>query len=156
MFGEIEPTEASPRLPELSTREVVLGDYETTGLSLHAHPIALIRTDLERLGVQPNKVLGNARKGQRLRVCGLVLVRQRPTTAGGIVFCTLEDETGVANLIIRPGIYEKYRRAARGAAALIAEGRVERQGEVVHLLVDRLRDVSEGLAELPSTSRDFH
>ena len=91
-----------------------------------------------------------------MRVAGLVLVRQRPGTAKGIVFCTLEDETGTANLIIRPEIYEKYRRAARGAVTLLAEGRVERQGEVVHLQPTRMEDLSKSLARLRSVSRDFH
>ena len=74
----------------------------------------------------------------------------------GIVFCTLEDESGTANLIIPPAIYERYRRAARGAAILIAEGRVERQGEVVHLHVRRLEDFSQAIQALTSQSRDFH
>jgi error-prone DNA polymerase len=89
-------------------------------------------------------------------VAGLVLVRQRPGTAKGIVFATMEDETGTANLIIRPNIYEKYRPAARGAVALLAEGRVECQGEVVHLQVSRVTDLSKSLAQLRSVSRDFH
>jgi len=156
MFESLEPAEDKPSLPELSMREVVLADYDAIGLSLNAHPISLIREDLNKLKVEPNRVLREATQGRRLRVAGIVLVRQRPTTAGGIVFCTLEDETGVANLIIRPTIYEKYRRAARGAAALIAEGRVERQGEVVHLQVHRLSEASQAFIELRSSSRDFH
>jgi error-prone DNA polymerase len=152
----LEPAEPAPNLPELSMRDVVLADYDTIGLSLNAHPMSLIREDLDRLGVHPNRVLQHSPKGRRLEVSGIVLVRQRPSTAKGIVFCTLEDETGNANLIIRPAVYEKYRRVARGAAALIAEGRVERQGEVVHLQVERLLDASEGLAELQGRSRDFH
>jgi error-prone DNA polymerase len=152
----LEPAEPAPNLPELSMRDVVLADYDTIGLSLNAHPMSLIREDLNRVGVSPNRVLEHSAKGRRLQVSGIVLVRQRPSTANGIVFCTLEDETGNANLIIRPAVYEKYRRVARGAAALIAEGRVERQGEVVHLLVERLLDASEGLAELQGRSRDFH
>jgi error-prone DNA polymerase len=152
----LEPAEPAPDLPELSMRDVVLADYDTIGLSLNAHPMSLIREDLNRLGVHPNCVLQRSPKGRRLQVSGIVLVRQRPSTANGIVFCTLEDETGNANLIIRPAVYEKYRRVARGAAALIAEGRVERQGEVVHLQVECLLDASEGLAELQGRSRDFH
>ncbi len=152
----LEVAEPAPDLPELSMRDVVLADYDTIGLSLNAHPMSLIREDLDRLGVSPNCVLQRSPKGQRLQVSGIVLVRQRPSTANGIVFCTLEDETSNANLIIRPTVYEKYRRVARGAAALIAEGRVERQGEVVHLQVECLLDASEGLAELQGRSRDFH
>jgi error-prone DNA polymerase len=91
-----------------------------------------------------------------MRIAGVVLVRQRPGTANGIIFATIEDETAVANLIIRPQIYEKYRRAASGAPAIIAEGRVERQGLVVHLQVTRIQDLSHGLSELKNLSRDFH
>lgn len=106
--------------------------------------------------MQQNRVLKHTRQGQWIRVSGLVLVRQRPSTARGIVFCTLEDETGTANLMIRPHIYEKYRHTAHGSAALIAEGKVERQGEVVHVQVTRLRDMSKSLARLRTISRDFH
>ncbi len=155
MFVGQEPDEPTARLPKASLADVVLADYDTMGLSLNAHPISLIRRDLTRLRVQTAQVLKHARKGQWMRVGGLVLVRQRPSTAAGIVFCTLEDETGVANLIIRPSIYERFRRTARGAVALLAEGRVERQGEVVHLQTARLEDLSKSLTELGSVSRDF-
>ena len=151
-----EPDEPEAQLPELSPREVVVADYDTMGLSLSAHPMALIRKELSGLRVQQARILRKARQGQWMEVAGLVLVRQRPSTAKGIVFCTLEDETGTANLIIRPNIYEKNRRAARGAVALVAQGRVERQGEVVHLQVTRLADLSTSLAELGSVSRNFH
>ncbi len=151
-----EPEEPAVKLPKLSLKDVVLADYDTTGLSLNAHPVALVREGLKRLGVQPASVLKSVKQGRRLRIAGLVLVRQRPSTAAGIVFCTLEDETGTANLIIRPAVYQKYRRAAHDSVALIAEGRVQRQGEVVHLLVASLQEMSQGLAELRSVSRDFH
>ena len=156
MLDSAEPAEADPNLPDASLAETVFADYESMGISLNAHPMALLRDELNRGRVSQARVLHHARKGQRLSVAGLVLVRQRPGTAGGIVFGTLEDETGVANLIIRPQVYEKYRRVARGAVALVAEGTVERTGEVVHLQVTRLQDLSETLASLRSTSRDFH
>jgi DNA polymerase III alpha subunit len=84
------------------------------------------------------------------------LSRQRPGTASGITFVTLEDETGVANLVIRPHIWQRYRRVARGAAAMIAHGRLERLGEVIHVLVQRLDDLSELTRQIDSQSRDFH
>ncbi|MCH8316875.1 MAG: error-prone DNA polymerase, partial [Planctomycetes bacterium] len=140
----------------MNLRDVVLADYGSTGFSLTAHPMALVRTELNRVGVRPARGLREARHGQPFRVGGLVLVRQRPSTASGIVFCTLEDETGVANLIIRPKIYERYRRVARASVALIAEGTVERQGEVVHLQTTRLIEMSGVFAELRGRSRDFH
>jgi len=86
----------------------------------------------------------------------LVLVRQRPATASGIVFMTIEDETGIANLIIRPPIYERYRQAARHGVAIQARGTVERQGAVVHVLVASLEKFDDALTDLVSTSRDFH
>jgi error-prone DNA polymerase len=156
LFEGHEPEEPKPNLPEMSLADTVFTDYGTIGLSLSAHPISLVRGELKRLRVQHNRVLKHTRQGQRICVSGLVLVRQRPGTAGGIVFGTLEDETGTANLIIRPQIYEKYRRVAHGSTALIAEGRVERQGDVIHVQVTRLMDMSKSLARLRSVSRDFH
>ena len=96
-----------------------------------------------------------ARHGRRLAVAGLVLVRQRPGTASGVVFITLEDETGIANLIIRPRVWERNASIARGKPALIAAGVVERQGEVVHLMVNRLYDLSTVIADIKPQSRDF-
>jgi error-prone DNA polymerase len=156
MFTGSEPTEPDPNLPEMSLKETVYADYEGTGLSLNAHPMSLIRSELKPLRLQPARALRHARKGQWMKIGGLVLIRQRPSTAKGIVFCTLEDETGTANLIIRPAVYQKYRLAARGAVALIAKGRVERQGDVVHLQTTHLQDMSKTLDDLRSVSRDFH
>jgi error-prone DNA polymerase len=90
-----------------------------------------------------------------VKVAGLVLVRQRPGTANGITFVTLEDETGVANLIVRPAIWERYRRAAATATALLAHGRLERHGAVIHVLASKLEDVALLTAKLGSQSRDF-
>lgn len=93
---------------------------------------------------------------QCYRVAGLVLVRQRPATAKGITFMTLEDETGSVNLIVRPPVWERYSRAARHAAALIASGRLQAQDGVIHLIVDRLEDVTDKVPSLGRMSRDFH
>jgi error-prone DNA polymerase len=94
--------------------------------------------------------------GKWVRVAGLVLIRQRPGTASGIVFETIEDETGVANLIVRPHLYERYRAAARYAALLRADGLVERQGKVVHVMARKLIDLSHLLPGYLHESRDFH
>jgi error-prone DNA polymerase len=88
-------------------------------------------------------------------VAGVVLIRQRPGTASGIVFVTLEDETGVVNLIIRPAVYEQYRPAIRHAALLAADGYIERQGRVQHVMATRLRDLSDVLSGFVHPSRDF-
>ena len=109
-----------------------------------------------RLSVVQAERLRRMRNGQPVAVAGLVTVRQRPGTAKGMVFMTLEDETGMANLVIRPNVWERERRVARNKIALIAEGHVERQGQVIHVMVRRLHDLSARLANLTHRSRDFH
>jgi error-prone DNA polymerase len=155
MLSELEAEEPAPELPKQSTADTVFADYATVGLSLNAHPISLIRDELKRLQVQTARVLRRSRRGQKVKAAGLVLIRQRPSTAKGIVFCTLEDETGTTNLIIRPAIFERYRQVAAGAAALLVEGHIERQGEVVHVQAGRIHDLSRALSDLRSVSRDF-
>jgi error-prone DNA polymerase len=109
--------------------------------------------------VVPGKELADPARhpaGKRIAVAGIALVRQRPSTASGIVFMTLEDETGIANLIIRPHIYERYRKAARHGIVLLARGRVERADDVVHVLVDQMETLDTWFAGLERRSRDFH
>ncbi|MBN1511995.1 MAG: error-prone DNA polymerase, partial [Phycisphaerae bacterium] len=124
LFAGLVPEEPDTPLPALPIEQQVVQDYEAVGLSLTAHPIGLLRSALRQGGILPAKQLAGARHGQNVKVAGLVLVRQRPLTASGTVFFTLEDETGIANLVVRPAVFERDRRAARGAIALIAEGRV--------------------------------
>lgn len=133
----------------------VMTDYATGGLSLKRHPVALVREQLRQRRVITAAELMRLERGW-VRVAGLVLIRQRPGTASGIVFETLEDETGVVNLIVRPDIYEKYRPAARHAGLLECHGCVERQGKVVHVMAKRLFDLSGLLAGYQVSSRDFH
>ena len=142
-------------IPPLAPAEEVLADYRTTGLSLTGHPLEFLRAGLDRLGVVPARQLATLPNGGPVRVAGIVLVRQRPGTAKGITFVTLEDETGVANLVIRPDVWQRFRQAALGATVLMAQGRLERHGQVIHVLVGRLEDLSPRLAELGSQSRDF-
>jgi error-prone DNA polymerase len=99
--------------------------------------------------------LAQTAHGRPVRVAGIVLVRQRPGTAKGITFVTLEDETGAANLIIRPDVWRRFREAALGATLLLAHGRLQRQGEVIHVLCTRLENLSETLDDLAPPSRDF-
>ncbi len=156
LFVGLVPEEPNPLLPALPIEQQVVQDYEAIGLSLTAHPIGLLRSGLRHEGVFSAEQLAGARHGQNVKVAGLVLVRQRPLTAGGTVFITLEDETGIANLVVRPAIFERDRRAARSAIALIAEGRVEQQGQVVHVQTHRLRELCESPGRLRRMSRDFH
>jgi len=153
-----EAAASEAELPRADPLRAVLADYSAAGLSLRGHPLAFLRPELDALGAIRARDLADADAlphGRRVRVCGLVLVRQRPGTANGIVFVTLEDETGVANLIVRPRIFERDRRAARHAVCLLASGRVERQGAVVHVLVTKLDGADARFTALRSRSRDF-
>jgi len=147
LFAGLGPHEDGARLPPVTLEDEVLSDYDHTGLSLTAHPIGLLRQPLAAARVIPNRQLRDAPHGRMVRVSGLVLVRQRPGTAKGITFVTLEDETGIANLVIRPNVYDRHRRVARGATGLIATGKVERQGDVIHVSVSKLEDVACALAK---------
>jgi error-prone DNA polymerase len=143
-------------LPHMPLREEVIADYRTVGLSLRAHPVQFERTRLTQLKVIPAARLAEMKHGTLVRVGGLVLVRQRPGTAKGITFVTLEDETGTANLIIRREVWERFRDIARTAAALIAHGRLQKQGLVIHVLTSKLADLSAAVQGIDSQSRDFH
>ncbi|MEZ6065102.1 MAG: hypothetical protein R3B90_05215 [Planctomycetaceae bacterium] len=156
LFDELPHEDAPPALPRLSPQDEVIADYRTSGLSLRGHPVQFIREWLSRRQVVQARELATLPVDQRYKVAGLVLLRQRPGTAKGITFVTLEDETGPANLIIRQEVWERNRAVASQAGAVIAHGQLQRVGPVIHLLVDRLQDLSRELAELPRRSRDFH
>jgi error-prone DNA polymerase len=152
------PSRAAERLPVVPPLQRVLHDYAATFLSLEAHPISFLRAELEQAGAVTSAVLRDAARlphGRAASVAGIVLSRQRPSTAGGILFLSVEDECGVSNLIVRPHVFERSRSVARHASALLAHGRVERQGQVVHLLVRALESLDERIDGLASTSRDF-
>jgi error-prone DNA polymerase len=145
--------ELAVSLPMMSPRDEVLADYQTAGLSLKAHPVSFYRTRLTQLKVLSAAELAHREDGQFVRVGGLVLVRQRPGTAKGITFVTLEDETGQANLIIRMDVWERFYKVARTATAFIAHGRLQKQEQVIHVLVTKLENMAIALR---SQSRDFH
>jgi len=159
LFEQTDDEQDKVKLPQIAPGRQVIADYASIGLSLKAHPMSFLRNDLDAQRVTPcAQLLDEAHwsNGKYIAVAGLVLVRQRPGTASGIIFMTLEDETGVANLIVRPHIFTRYRKAARHGVAVIAHGQVERQGRVVHVMVRRITDLSDPLAELTGRSRDFH
>jgi error-prone DNA polymerase len=146
-------------LPPMPLGQEVMTDYATQGLSLKAHPVSLIREELDRRRILTAAELQDAARsphGRWVRVAGLVLLRQRPGTASGVVFVTIEDETASANLILWSDIYERYRPAARHATLLQAEGYVQREGQVVHVLAKRLTDLSHLISGYDLQSRDFH
>jgi len=165
LFDERRPTSSlrhsvSPSLPPVSDWRKVVHDYANVGLSLKEHPLAFMRDRLDGLGVTPSVELRAEHlcpNGMPISVAGIVLVRQRPGTASGVVFMTLEDETGVANLIVRPRIFERYRKAARHSVVMLARGTIERQGEVVHVMVRSLHDLGADGSNLPDVkARNFH
>ncbi len=129
-------------VPAPGGREVV-EDYTSTGLSLRQHPVAFLRRDLSRQGMVTCRDLLHLRDGRRVVVPGIVLVRQRPDSAKGVMFITIEDETVVANLILWPDRYVAQRRLVLSAAMLACHGRVQREGEVVHVIADRLEDLTD-------------
>jgi error-prone DNA polymerase len=148
--------EPLPRLTEMSLGEHVRADCETTGFSLKAHPIGLLRADLDKLAVVPASVLAEADDKATVRVAGLVLVRQQPSTSKGTIFMTLEDETGVINLVVWPRTWKRYRPLVRGAAALLVQGKLERVSGVIHVIPNTLEDLTTSLRGLHTRSRDFH
>ena len=142
-------------LPVMREEQETLADYNTTGLSLRRHPLAFHRPRLDALEVSPGAALARLRPGRLVRVAGIVLLRQRPATARGITFMTLEDETAAINLIVRPEVWRRYYRAARTATALLATGRLQSHESVIHVLVSRLEDLTSLVPELAARSRDF-
>lgn len=156
LFDALEAEDEPPApLPELPPEQQVFEDYRTTGLSLKGHPLAFHRRALDRLRVVPAGNLAAIRPNRHVRVAGLVLLRQRPSTAKGITFVTLEDETGIANLVVRQAIWERYYEIARRSPAWIAHGKLERKDRVIHVVVNRLEDLSQCLGGLKPRSRDF-
>jgi error-prone DNA polymerase len=153
-LGEAE--ERAVALPVASPLSEVVADYRATGLSLRNHPMKFLRPALDRMRVAKASDLAVLPVDRLVKVAGLTLMRQRPGTASGITFVTLEDETGFANLIVRPEIWERYHHAARTATAMLAHGRLQRQDNVIHVLVTRLDDLSRRIDDLGVSSRDFH
>ena len=134
----------------------VVWDYAATGLTLRRHPLALLRPRFAKLKMTTARDLLHAPSGRTVRVAGLVTCRQRPGTASGVIFVTLEDETGQINVVVWRDISQKQRRPLLAASLLGVQGRLEREGEVTHLIAGRLTDYSALLGELMVTSRDFH
>lgn len=155
LFEGKELSEPAAVLPPMSAEEEVMADYQQLGLSLRSHPMSFVRKTLNRLGVRRCKELAKIRSGKQVQLAGVVLFRQRPSTAKGITFITIEDETGIANLIVHPSTWEKFYRVARTAKALLIEGRVESEHSVIHTIVFHLDDLSDRLQELSTRSRDF-
>ena len=156
LFPSPRIAEGVPLLRAPSEGEDIVADYRELGLTLGRHPLALLRGRLEARGLLTAAELRALPAGQRARTAGLVLVRQRPGTASGVTFVTVEDETGVTNLIVWRALAERYRQAVYESRLLAVEGLVQREGEVLHLVAERLADRSAWLGRLITRSRDFH
>ena len=147
---------APPRLAEPSEGENIVADYETVGLTLRRHPLALLRDRLKKRRIRTALEVAQARHGQFIRAAGIVTCRQRPATASGVIFVTIEDETGYVNLIVWNDVSERQRRELLASRLLAVSGQVQREGSVVHVLARRLEDLSPMLGRLSTTSHDFH
>jgi error-prone DNA polymerase len=164
--------ESGVDLPKIRLGEQVVEDYATLRLSLRCHPVQLLRPELTPRGIVRAEQLANLKPERRVSVAGLVLVRQRPGTAKGVIFATLEDESGSANVIIWSDVFERFRNVVIAARLLVCTGRLQREGLVIHIIAQQLEDLSHRLdglvdlgradeppaspAELPVISRDFH
>lgn len=135
-------------LPSMLLGEHIVEDYRTIGLSLKQHPVALLRDELSSRGIIRAEQLKDIRSGERVRVAGLVLVRQRPGTAAGVIFATLEDETWISNIVVWPKIFEQFRPQILGGRLIAVEGPVQSESGVIHVIAERVRDYTPLLAKL--------
>ena len=143
--GAAEP---EVRLTPMTEPRAVVEDYRTIGLSLRAHPVSFLRDGLARRGIRPCRDIKQLRDGRSVTLAGLILVRQRPGSAKGVIFVTIEDETGFANIVIWPDVFDAHRPIILGARLLSVHGRIQKEGEVIHLVAGRVEDLSPLLNSL--------
>ena len=146
--------------PEVALRQMTRGhnvveDYGHTGLTLREHPVAFLRRELRERSIITCAEAMAARDGRWVLAAGLVLVRQRPGSAKGVMFITLEDETGIANAVVWPKLFERSRRVVLGASMMAINGRIQREGDVVHLVAQQLFDLSADLLSLAERDAEF-
>jgi error-prone DNA polymerase len=146
-----EPAVALPKMP---LPDHVVTDYQTLRLSLKAHPLSFLRGGLTRRRILSCADLRTTREGQWVAVAGVVLVRQRPGSAKGVVFMTIEDETGIANAVIWPKALERYRRVVMASRLIVIRGRVQRKDDIIHIVAARLEDRTEWLSLLSESGRE--
>jgi error-prone DNA polymerase len=148
--------EALPLLRRPSEGEDIAADYRHVGVSLGRHPLELLRARLTHLRISPACEVVGLAHGVRVRAAGLVITRQRPSSASGVTFVTLEDETGYLNLVVWDRLAQRDRKALLGAALLGVAGTVQKEGDVLHIVAERLFDHTDLLGRLVTRSRDFH
>ena len=156
LLSEALVQEDAVRLPAPTEGEDLVADYSSLGLTLGRHPLALLRRRLARMRLATASELNRLANDRPARIAGIVTCRQRPSTAKGVVFVTLEDETGYVNVVVWRDLVEKQRRELLHSSLLGVEGRIQREGEVVHLVARRLTDHSRLLGRLAARSRDFN
>jgi error-prone DNA polymerase len=132
-------------LPVMPLSEHVVNDYRTLRLSLKAHPMSFLRPRIAACGIAACADLKRCRDGARVSVAGVVLVRQRPGSAQGVVFMTIEDETGIANSVIWPNVLERERKVVMGTRLVVVHGRIQRHEDIIHVVAERLEDRSDWL-----------
>jgi len=153
--ADTQCTEGIPLLRAPSEGEDIVADYRAVGLTLARHPLALLRPQLAACGWLPAMEVLQLADGAGVTTGGIVLTRQRPGSASGVIFVTLEDETGYVNLVVWSRIADRHRKALLGARLLGARGRLQREGDVLHVVVERLEDRSELLGSLVAPARNF-
>jgi len=143
-------------LPVPTESQDILADYRHLGLTTGRHPLALLRPALARRGFRSSSDLQQLADGSSVRVGGLVTHMQQPATASGVVFASLEDETGIVNIILWPKIFAAQRRCALESSLLVVEGTLQRRDRVAHVIAQRLHNGSKWLGGIRRDSRDFH
>ncbi len=163
LFDKSQWQEPSVELPALRAAETLVLDYRRKGLCVDDHPLYHLREKLEKRGAISARELLSAPRGKRVSIAGLVLSRQQPGTASGVVFVTLEDETGIANLILYRDVFERYHLAARHSSIMLVHGEVERPAgnqdpeyDVIHVIVKSIERLDVPGRDAPVVSRDFH
>ncbi len=153
--GQEDFTETVTAITPMQPGREVVEDYRTLGLTLRRHPLSFLRAELAADGMIRASDLPHTRDGSRIRLAGIVLVRQKPGSAKGVMFITIEDETGHANLIIWPAVFERQRRLILSAGMVACHGKLQREGSVIHVIVDRLEDYSEMLRSVGDRGDTF-
>jgi error-prone DNA polymerase len=155
LFRSLDRYEAMPLLSKPTEGQNIVADYQSLGMTLERHPLHLLRHRLDRYRYRPAGCLAELATGSSVNVAGLVITKQRPGTASGVTFVTLEDETGHINLVVWKQVAESYRPALLNARLMGIRGELQIEGEVIHVIARQLIDHTEMLGNLLVTSRDF-
>jgi len=154
LFSGQPSPEEKVELPAMTTSEHVVLDYAATSLSLKAHPVSFVRDKLDQLNIVSTKGLSDLKDGMFVKVAGLVLVRQRPGTAKGVCFMTIEDETGFANLVIFQNLFDEFRKPILQSRLIMVEGKLQCEGEVIHVIVSRCHNFTKLLKQLTPSENE--